>query len=98
MGLIQRRTNLTLGSIGSTRLYNVTTEMLYTISTGYIALEVTNLGDSIAYYGDTNVTTNSGGILNVHGSKFWDNVSDDFTLYFVSPNATSLVFQEYRGQ
>jgi hypothetical protein len=98
MGLIQRRTNLTLGSIGSTRLYDVSGEMLYTISTGYIAFEVTNLGDSVVYYGDSAVTTNSGGILVQKSSKFWDNVSDDFSMYFVSAASSTIVFHEYRGQ
>ena len=98
MGLIQRRTNLTLGSIGSCRLYKCDSEMLYTISTGFVAIEVTNLGDSVVHYGDSAVTTNSGGILNPKASKFWDNVSDDFTLYFCSGASSTIVIQEYKGQ
>jgi hypothetical protein len=76
----------------------VTTEQLYTISTGYIALEATNLGGNIIYYGNSNVTTNSGGLLTPSGSKFWDNVSDDFTLYFVSPLGSRVIIQEYTGE
>lgn len=102
MGLIQRRTNLTLGSIGSTKLYSMTSnEILYTISTGYIALEATNLGASNVYYGNSGVTANSGGIIAPLTSKFWDTVCDNFTLYFVGINSaglsTNLVIQEYAG-
>jgi len=102
MGLIQRRTNLTLGSIGTTKLYSVTSnEILYTISTGYVALEVTNLGSYNVYYGNSGVTTNSGGLIASQGAKFWDTVCDNFTLYFVGQNsggiASAIVIQEYAG-
>lgn len=101
MGLIQRRTNLTLGSIGSTKLYTVTSnETLYTISTGYVAFEVTNLGSYLVYYGNSGVYANSGGLITQNGSKYWDNISDNFNLYFVLGTAgvsSKVVIQEYAG-
>ena len=102
MGLIQRRTNLTLGSIGTSKLYSVSSnEILYTISTGYIALEATNLGSFNIYYGQSGVTLNSGGIISPSASKFWDTVCDNFSLYFVIQNSggisSQLVIQEYAG-
>lgn len=102
MGLIQRRTNLTLGSIGTTKLINVNSnETVYTISTGYIALEITNLGSNNVYYGNTGVTANSGGVIASNASKFWDTVCDDFTLYLVCPGAannSNVVIHEYTGR
>lgn len=102
MGLIQRRTNLTLGSIGSTKLYSVSSnEIVYTISTGFVAFEATNLGGYNVYYGDSNVTTNSGGLLAPNGAKFWDTIADNFQMYFVIMNSagitSNLVIQEYAG-
>ena len=102
MGLIQRRTNLTLGSIGSTRVVAVdSSETLYTISTGFVALEATNLGAFNVYYGQSGVSVASGGLIAPQTSKFWDSVCDNFTLYFVTAHsggiASSLVIQEYAG-
>jgi hypothetical protein len=102
MGLIQRRTNLTLGSIGTTKLIAINSnETVYTISTGYVALEATNLGSFNVYYGDTRVTTNSGGVIVPNTSKFWDSVVDNFSLFLVTQKSggisSNLVIQEYAG-
>lgn len=101
MGLIQRRTNLTLGSIGSTKLLAVnSTETLYVISTGFVAFEATNLGLYSVYYGNSGVSYNSGGLILANGSKFWDSIADNFSMYFyvASGGVTSnLVIQEYAG-
>jgi hypothetical protein len=102
MGLIQRRTNLTLGSIGSTKLLSVSSnELLYTISTGFVAFEATNLGAFNIYYGQSGVTTTSGGLIAPNGAKFWDTIADNFTMCFVTQKsggiASALVIQEYAG-
>jgi hypothetical protein len=98
MGLTQRRTNYTLGSIGSTQILSIDAERRYTISSGFVAIEVTNLGDSDIYYGNSGVTQGSGGFMAPHASKFWDGICDNFELYFISVNSSYVCIHEYEGR
>jgi len=98
MGLQQNRATHSLGSIGTTQVINIAGETAYTLGSGYVAIEVTNVGDSAVWYGSTGVTANSGGYLAVHGSKFWDDVVDNFTLYFISAASSSVAIHEYEGR
>lgn len=90
---------MSLGSIATTKLLVISqTETIYTLGSGNIALEATNLGPSIVYYGNSNVLINSGGIITGNGSKFWDSVLGDFTMRFVTTSGNSnLVIHEYAG-
>ena len=101
MGLTQNRPNPTLGSIGSTLVLVVGTEQLYKVGTGKVAIEVTNLGPNVAYYGNTGVQLTSGGYLGELSSKYWDNISDDFTLALVCidvAQTTRIIIHEYEGR
>ena len=99
MGLTQNRGTSSLGSIGSTKVLNVgATTVAYTIDSGMVAIEVTNVGDSAIWYGDSTLVSNSGGFLAVHSSKYWDNVVDNFTIYFVCPAASAIAIHEYKGR
>lgn len=101
MGTHYKRTNFSLGSITTTKLLSITSaETLYTLGTSNVAFEATNIGAQTIYYGNSGVLANSGGIITANGSKFWDSVVGNFTLYFVvaSGGVTSrLVIHEYAG-
>jgi len=101
MGTHYIRTNLNLGSIATTKLLVISSsETTYTLGSGNIALEATNIGSYAIYYGNSGVLANSSGILAGNNSKFWDSVVGNFTMAFVvqSGGVTSqLVVQEYAG-
>ena len=99
MGTKFIRTNLNLGSINTTKLMLVgTNETIYTIESGNVAFEVTNLGPQSVYYGNSGVALNSGGLITGNGSKFFDSVVGNFTMRFITLSGSSnLVAQEYAG-
>lgn len=101
MGTHYKRTNMSLGSIATTKLLTITnSETLYTLGSGNIALEATNLGPYVVYYGNSGVLANSGGVITGNGSKFWDSVKGDFQMRFVVGSggvSSNLVIQEYAG-
>ena len=101
MGTIRRITDLQLASVDTTKVISVTSsETLFTISSGNRAVEITNLGSNTVYYGQSNLAVNSGGIILANGSKFWDTVTDTFSMYLrvSSGGVTSIVSaQEYAG-
>ena len=99
MGTKFIRTNLNLGSIYRTKLLAIGIgETLYTIESGNVAFEATNLGPSTIYYGNSGVRFNSGGIIVGNGSKFFDSIVGNFTMRFTAATGSSnLVIQEYAG-
>lgn len=99
MGTIRKISDLQLGSIGSTKILSLSvTEVLYTISSGMRAVEVTNHGAIPVYYGQSNLLVNSGGVITQNNSKVWDTITDNFQMYFVLTGGTSqAVAQEYLG-
>lgn len=100
MGLIRKTTDLYLGSIGSTKVVNFSTsESLYQISSGMRAVEIINQGPSLAFYGQSGLTTNSGGVfINTGGgAKFWDSVIDNFGFALRGTSNGTVIFHEYAG-
>ena len=103
MAIIRRITDLQLASIGTTKVYLVTTlETLFQISSGNRAFEVgVNGTNALVYYGQSALVTNSGLFINTSGgAKFWDTVTDNFQMAFrVSSGGISqqLIIQEYAG-
>ena len=103
MGVPRRRTDLVLGSIGSTKVLTVDSrEIVYQISSGMVAVEFANQTTAaLVYYGQSNLAVNSGIWLNTGGqAKFFDSVSDTFQLYFrVSSNFVvfQIIAHEYTG-
>lgn len=102
MGTIRRLSDLQLASIGTTKVYSITSsEILFQISSGNRAFEAGNLGNINIFYGQSNLLANSGLFISSGGaSKFWDTITDDFQMYFVigSGGASSqLIIQEYGG-
>lgn len=99
MGIHYKRTNMALGSIGSTKLLAITTvEQSYILSSGMIAFEATNLGASSVYYGNSGVLAGSGGLIVENGSKFWDSIVGNFRVSFLTASGSAnLVIHEYAG-
>lgn len=101
MGTIRRLTDLQLASIATTKLISVTSsQVLFNLGSGNRAFEATNLGVYPIYYGDSSLTTSSGGLIQSQGAKFWDTVTDNFTMYFKTASSgltSNLVIQEYAG-
>lgn len=98
MTTIRRNTTICLGNIDTSKFLSISTaELLYTIHSGNRAFEATNLGDATIYYGQSGVSLNSGGIIDAQSAKFWDHVTDNFSLYFALMTNTTckLVIQEY---
>lgn len=101
MGTIRRLTDLQLGSIGTTKVYSVSTsEILFQISSGNRAFEAGNLGAANIFYGQSSLLATGGLFISPNGSKFWDTITDNFKMYFRinSTGLTSqLIIQEYTG-
>ena len=99
--MVRRQTELRLASINSTKMLVINSnETLYTLSSGNRALEITNRGTQILLYGQSSVIVNSGGLIYGGGSKFWDSVTGDFTLYLAINSigvTTNVSAQEYGG-
>ena len=104
MGTIRKLTDLQLATIGTTKVYSLTTsETIFSISSGNRAFEVANNGtNSLIFYGQSGLIVNSGGIfLNTGGgAKFWDTVTDNFQMAFRAGSAgatAQLIIHEYAG-
>lgn len=102
MGTIRRITDLQLASVGTTKIYFLTSgqEILFQISTGNRAFEAGNLGTMAISYGQSNLLANSGLFLAASGGmKFWDTITDDFQMAFrpVNGGSSQLIIQEYKG-
>lgn len=98
---IRKITEVSLGSIVTSRIISVSTaETVFTVGSGNRAFEATNLGAYNIYYGQSGILVNSGGVILPNGSKFWDSIIGNFSVYFVvvSGGITSnMVIQEYAG-
>ena len=99
---IRRITDLQLASIGTTKVYSITSsETLFKISSGNRAFEVMNNGVINVIYGQSNLLATSGLIIaSGNGSKFWDTITDNFQMAFAinSGGASSqLIIHEYGG-
>lgn len=94
-----KRTNLSLGVVASTKLLGISTvETVYTLGTGNIAIEATNLGPSSVYYGNSGLLAGSGGLIVGNGSKFWDSIVGNFQMRFITASGSAnLVIHEYAG-
>jgi len=84
MGTIRRITDLQLASIGTTKVYSLTSsEILFQISSGNRAFEAGNLGNFNIFYGQSNLAVNSGlFISSAGGAKFWDTITHNFQKAF----------------
>ena len=98
---IRKVTDNQLGIMTTSKILALTSaETLYVVGTANRAFEATNLGVYSVYYGGSGVLVDSGGLIGPGGSKMWDSVVDNFSLYFVvaSGGVTSnLLIQEYPG-
>ena len=101
MAQYRKPVNFSLGSIVTSRILSVTTaETLFLIGTGNRAFEATNYGPGNVYYGQSGILVNSGGLIPINNSKFWDSITGNFSIYFVNASGgitTQLVIQEYAG-
>lgn len=102
MGTIRRLTDLQLASIGTTKVYALTSsEILFQISSGNRAFEAGNLGNYNIFYGQSNIVANSGIFIASGGAaKFWDTITDNFQMAFALGTGGvtgQLIIQEYAG-
>lgn len=104
MGTIRRISDIQLATIGTTKVYSITSsEILFQISSGNRAFEVANNGtNSLVFYGQSGLATNSGGIfINTGGgAKFWDTIIDNFQMAFRAGSGgqtVQLIIHEYAG-
>lgn len=102
MATIRRITDLQLASIGTTKVFFISSsETLFQISSGNRAFEAGNFSNFNIFYGQSNLITNSGLIISSgNGSKFWDTIADNFQMAFrvTSGGVTAqLIIQEYAG-
>jgi hypothetical protein len=102
MGTIRKLTDLQLASIGTTKVFSISSsETLFQISSGNRAFEAGNLGSFNVFYGQSNLLATSGlFIASNGGAKFWDTITDNFQMAFAigSGGVTSqLIIQEYAG-
>ena len=102
MGTIRKLTDIQLASIGTTKIYSISTsETLFQISSGNRAFEVFNGGSANIFYGQSNLAVNSGIMIASNGgAKFWDTVTDNFQMYFrinSGGHTNQLIIQEYAG-
>lgn len=102
MGTIRRLTDIQLGSINTTKVLSITSsETLFQISSGNRAFEVGNLTNFNIFYGQSNLSANSGLFISSGGgAKFWDTIVDNFQMYFRIPSGgqtVQLIIQEYAG-
>ena len=102
MGILRRLTDVQLASIGTTKVYTITSsETLWQISSGNRAAEIGNLGSYNLFYGQSNLMANSGlFIQSGGGAKFWDTVSDTFQMALRVNSggvSTQAIVQEYQG-
>lgn len=101
MGTIRRLTELQLGSIGTTKVMAVnSSETLYSLGSGNRAFEITNYGGVNLIFGQSSVLANSGSIIFPNGSRFFDNIVDNFIMYLAVNSGginSNIVVQEYLG-
>lgn len=102
MATIRKLTDLQLASIGTTKVYSVTSsETLFQISSGNRAFEAGNLGNFNIFYGQSSLAVNSGLFISSGGAtKFWDTITDNFQMAFrlsTGGAASVLIIQEYAG-
>lgn len=102
MGTIRRLTDLQLGSIGSTKVFSISTsETLYQLGSGMRAFEAGNPGNYNIFYGQSSLAASSGLFISSQGgAKFWDTLIDNFQMAFRVTSGgitTQLIIQEYRG-
>lgn len=90
---------MSLGVVATTKLLGISTvETIYTLGSGNIALEATNLGPSSVYYGNAGLLANSGGLITGNASKFWDSIVGTFQMRFITESGSAnLVIHEYAG-
>ena len=104
MGTIRRISDIQLAGVATSKVYSLTSsEIVFQISSGNRAFEVANNGtNSLIFYGQSGLAVNSGGIfINTGGgAKFWDSITDNFSMAFRAGSGGAtvlLIIQEYAG-
>jgi len=86
MGTNYRRDNLSahFASTLTTRLIDITTGAATQVcaSTGAVGMRVTNVGETDITWGDSSIVAQSGGLLFYASEECFDNIRDDFCLFF----------------
>ncbi len=101
MATIRRITDLYLGSIGTTKILSInSSETLYSLGSGNRAFEIVNYGPVNLVFGQSSVLANSGSFINISASRFFDGLTDNFTMYLAVNSGginSNIVIQEYAG-
>lgn len=95
--------NQGFSAIGSSRIIQVPTSPVTQIvlSTGYLAMQVFNVGPSAIAWGDTSITMSTGGLLFYSMGKSFglegDSLNDDFSFYVIADSISgTVVVNEFR--
>lgn len=100
MATIDRVTNVGIGNILSTKLLAINSvETAYIAGSGVRIFEVFNLGVYSVVFGGSSVLASSGGVIAAsNGTKKWENVRDNFSVYFAVRSAgvtSDVLIHEY---
>lgn len=99
MGTVLRRSYDQYLSVGSTRLVTIPTNPTtkITLTPGYNAMYIANVGAATIAWGDTGLLASSGGLLFYSMGKEFMNIADGFTFYVIADSASSkLVINEFQ--
>ena len=93
MGTIYLRINPQLGSIGTTRILNVTTgaAVAVILNSGYQAMSIFNQGSGTLVWGDSSIAVNSGNNLFVQSRIEWLALADSFTVYVRAESVATII-------
>lgn len=93
MGTYLKRTNFSPFQVGTTTLLTVGTgsATLFTMGTGFSAIHFTNISSSQLVWGDSSLSAGSGAILDGGESQSFENLADNFTVYFRAASYQAVV-------
>ena len=93
MGTVYFRTSPYLGSVGTTRLLNVTTgsAVQIVLNSGYSAMTIFNEGSGTLVWGDANIAVNSGNNLFVQSRVEWLGLQDAWSVYVRAESVATLI-------
>lgn len=93
MGTHYRRTNPNLARIGSTRVVSIPTSPAtqVTLSSGYTALWISNVGPSTIAWGDAGVTASTGNLLFYSMNQKFDSLAPNFSVYLIADSVAGTV-------
>lgn len=93
MGTYYRRTNLSALSIGTSYTVSIPTSPVtqIVVSTGYSAVQISNVGPSTIAYGDSSIVASSGALLFYSMEKTFTNITGIFSFYVIADSVAGTI-------